>query len=69
MASLRNITYEDQGVNWRVTFEYNNDQQTGDWVEFVASFPADFGEINPDDVQTAMLELALQVARGKGVDV
>ena len=69
MASLRNIQYEDQGVNWVVSFEYNNDQQSGDWVTFSASFPGDFNLINPDDVETAMLDLALAVARGQGVDV
>lgn len=69
MASLRNIQYEDQGVKWTVSFEYNNDQQTGDWVLFEAEFPRDFGEINPGDVQVAMLDVALAVARGQGVDV
>ena len=69
MASIQNITYEDQGVNWRVTFEYTNDSQTEPWTEFVASFPADFNEINPDDVQDALLELARAVARGQGIDV
>jgi hypothetical protein len=69
MASIRNITYQDQGVNWRVTFEYNNDQQSGPWTEFVASFPADFNEINPDEVQVAMLDLAMAVARGQGIEL
>lgn len=69
MASIQKITYEDQGVNWRVSFEYSNDAQTEPWTEFVASFPADFNEIHVDDVQTAMLDLALAVARGQGIDV
>ena len=69
MASLRNITYQDQGVNWEVSFEYSNDSQTDPWTLFEAVFPRDFGEINPDDVQVAMLDIALAVARGQGVDV
>ena len=70
MASLQNITYQDQGVNWRVSFEYSDDNGvTIPWQEYVASFPADFGKINPDDVETAMLEIALAVARGDGIDV
>ena len=69
MASIRNIDYQDQGVNWKVTFEYSNDQQTDPWVEFEANFPADFGQIRSDDIEPAMLDLALWVARGEGIDV
>lgn len=69
MASIQNITYQDQGVNWRVSFEYSDDNGvTIPWQEFVAEFPRDFGDINPDDVEPAMLELARAVARGQGID-
>ena len=69
MASIRNIVFEDQGVNWRVSFEHNNDQQTGAWVLFESEFPRDFGDINPDEVEPAMLQLAMAVARGQGVEL
>ena len=67
MASFRNIDIQDQGVNWRVAYEWNVDDQTGPWTAFEAVFPRDFGEINPDDVTTEMFEIAAAVARGQGV--
>ena len=70
MASIRNITTQDQGVNWRVSFEYSDDNGvTIPWQTYEASFPADFNKISPDDVEIAMLELAQAVARGDGIDV
>ena len=68
MASLRNITYEDQGVNWKVNFEYRLDG-TSEWLAYEANFPADFGQINADDIQPAMLDIALWVARGEGIEI
>ena len=70
MASLQNITYSDNGVRWDVTFEYSQDNGVSDpWTLFEAQFPRDFGDINPDEVEMAMLEIALAVARGQGHDV
>ncbi len=67
MASIQNITFVDQGVNWRVTFEWNNDQQTGEWTLFEAQFPRDFDDIDPEEAEPVFLELAMAVARGQGV--
>ena len=67
MASIQNITVEDQGNNWRVTFEWNNDQQTGQWVLFEAQFPRDFDDIDSDEAERVFFELALAVAHGQGV--
>ncbi len=68
MASIRSITFEDQGVNWRVTFEWNNDQQTGTWTQFTALFPRDFDELG-DSPEPVLFELAAAVARNQGIDV
>ncbi len=67
MASFRNITVNDSGVKWTVTYEWNNDQQTGAWVEFSAQFPRDFGELQTDQVTPTMWELARHVAEAKGI--
>lgn len=67
MAAIRAVVIQDQGVNWRVAYEYSNDQQTDPWQPFEASFPADFGEINPDEVEQQMTMLAMAVARNQGV--
>jgi hypothetical protein len=70
MASIQNITFEDQGNNWRVAFEHSEDNGVLiPWQLFEARFPADFGDINPDDVEGAMLELGMAVARGQGIDL
>ena len=70
MASIQNIVYEDQGVNWTVSFEYSADNGvTVPWTLFEASFPRDFGDINPDDVEAEMLNIAMAVARGQGIDL
>ncbi len=69
MASIQNITFQDQGVNWRVTFEWNTDDQTGEWTLFEALFPRDFDDIGGDDQETVLFELAAAVARNQGVPV
>ena len=70
MASIQNITYSDQGVRWVVTFEYSSDNGvTVPWTLFEAQFPRDFGDINPDEVEPEMLNIAMAVARGQGHDV
>ncbi len=70
MASIQNITFEDQGVNWRVTFEYSDDNGvTIPWQLFEAQLPRDFDDIKADEVEVAMLDVALAVARGQGIDV
>ncbi len=65
MPAIQNITFEDQGVNWNVTFEWNNDQQTGVWTLFEARFPRDFDELG-DGAESALFELAFLVAQNKG---
>ena len=67
MASLRNVTSEDQGINWRVTFEWNLDDQSGPWSLFEALFPRDFDDIDSDESESVFLTLAMAVARGQGV--
>ncbi len=69
MASIQNITFEDQGVNWRVSFEWNLDDQSGPWTVFEAAFPRDFDDIGEDDQETVLFELAAAVARNQGIDV
>ena len=67
MTAVGNVRIEDQGVRWVVTYDWTNDQQTDPLQEFSAEFPRDFGEINPDQVTQAMVDLAMAVAVGKGV--
>ena len=62
------ITIEDQGVNWRVSYWFvDPDFNEGEKTFFEASFPADFNELHPDDVEQAMLELAMATARGQNI--
>ena len=56
---------EDQGVRWTISYWFVEDG--GPKTFFEAEFPRDFNEINPDQVEQAMMELAQAVARGKGV--
>lgn len=67
MAAIRNVVIEDLGASWRVFYEWSNDQQTAPWQDFEARFPRDFGEINPDETEQAMVMLAIAVAQGQGV--
>ena len=67
MTAIRAVQISDQGNNWRVNYEWSNDQQTDPWVAFEANFPQDFQQINPDDVEQAMVALAMAVAVGEGV--
>lgn len=68
MASIQNIVYGDQGVNWRVSFEYSNDDQQT-WDLFEALFPRDFDAIPEDEKEHMAFVLAASVARGQGIDV
>ena len=53
-----------------MTFEYSSDNGvTVPWTLFEAQFPRDFGDINPDEVEPEMLNIAMAVARGQGHDV
>ena len=70
------IVIEDLGVNWTVTYPFidNSVDENGDFLfnngektVMAAQFPRDFGELNPDDVEPAMMELAKAVARGKNI--
>ena len=67
MASFRNIVIQDQGVNWRVQYEWNVDDQSGEWVTFEAQFPRDFDELDADEVTPILHQLAAEVARATGV--
>ena len=67
MTAIRAVQIQDQGANWRVSYEWSNDQQTDPWIPFEANFPSGFNDLSPDDVEQAMTELAMAVARGQGV--
>ena len=70
MASLQNITYQDQGVNWKIGFEYSEDNGVSiPWTLFEANIPADLDDIKQDELESAMLDLAMAIARGQGHDV
>lgn len=68
MASLRNLVAEDQGVNWRVEFEYSLDNQET-WHTYTASFPGDLNKMDSDTVTPYMINLALELARIDGIDI
>jgi hypothetical protein len=65
-AGFRNIVIQDQGVNWRVSYEWLN-AETNQWTSFEAQFPTDFGDLNADDVTPIMHQLAAEVARSTDV--
>ena len=69
MASFRfgPNSVQDQGVNVVVTYEWNNDQQTGPWVETVVTFPSAFGDLPVDESVTILHELARRVNEARGV--
>ena len=67
MASLQNITYSDQGVNWKIGFEYSEDNGVLiPWTLFEANIPADLDDISQDELEPTMLMLAEAIARGQG---
>jgi hypothetical protein len=59
------IAIQDSGNRWTVSYWFVEDG--GPKTFFTAEFPRDVGEINPDQVEQAMMELAFAVARGKNV--
>jgi hypothetical protein len=67
MASIRNFTATDQGVNWDLSFEWNNDQQTGSWTLWEGQLPRDLDDIHPDEKEPALQTLAMAIAMGQGV--
>ena len=70
MASIQNITFDDQGVNWRIGFSYSEDNGvTVPWTVFEANIPADLDSIRSDELEPAMLQLAMAIARGQGHEV
>ena len=69
MASIRNITYEDFGVRWDISFEYTDDGQTQPWTLFECQIPSDLQDIKADDAEPAMLELGMAIARGQGIEL
>ena len=63
-------------MNWTVTYPFIDNEKdadgnflynNGEKSVIAAAFPKDFKEINPDDVEGAMMELAKAVARGKNI--
>jgi hypothetical protein len=67
-TSIRNTDVQDQGNNWTVAFEWNNDpHQQGPWTLFETQFPRDFKEINPDTVFNELISLALAVFGGQDI--
>ena len=70
MASIQNITYTDQGVNWKIGFQYSEDNGVSiPWQQFDANIPADLDDINADELEPTMLFLAQAIARGQGIEV
>ena len=73
MASIQNITFASQGVNWKITFQYSEDNGINvPWESYTATFPADFLKLRDsgdDNVEDTMLGLARAVARADGIDV
>jgi hypothetical protein len=69
MASIRNFTATDQGVNWDLSFEWNNDQQTGPWTLWEGQLPRDLDDIGEDvdERNAVLLQLSQSIARGQGV--
>jgi hypothetical protein len=59
------ISVEDQGVNWRVQFWYR--WNGGDYQFADVSFPSAFGDLNPDEVESLMVQLTVEVLRGRGL--
>lgn len=57
---------DDLGVRWTITYHWR-DTETLEEGMFTAEFPRDFNELNPSQVEEALLELALTVARNTGV--
>ena len=67
MASIQNITFEDQGVNWRIGFQYSEDNGVSiPWTLFEANIPSDLNDIPQDELEGVMWEVAMAVARGQG---
>ena len=66
-SGFRNINIQDQGVNWRVSYEWKNDDNNGAWETFEAQFPRDFDTLIPDEVTPIMHQLAAESARGQGI--
>lgn len=64
------ITVEDQGANWIVTYPYIYDPENdGTFLPkqtATVSFPSAFNDLNPDDVEDVMLQLAVAVSRARG---
>lgn len=67
MPNLRATNVEDQGVKWTVSAEVQRDRPPYDWFYYEAQFPRDFKEINPDNVESVMLQLLLEVGRQQGL--
>jgi hypothetical protein len=65
-AGFRNIDIQDQGVNWKVTYEWLN-AETNAWEPFEANFPSDFGDLLVDEVTPIMHMLAAEVAKAQGI--
>ncbi len=59
-----------QGVNWRISYWFKDDDFNGGVKTFFqAEFPRDFQEIAADagELETSLMQLAMTVARRKGI--
>ena len=68
MASIRNyeVVRNPQTGKIRVTFEHNNDDQSGEWITKTVVVPDDLGRLGRKVVEPAMLQLAKIVANRDG---
>lgn len=59
------IVIEDQGVSWRVQFWYRWNDGPKTFAD--VQFPQGFGDLRVDDVEPLMVQLAVEVLRGRGL--
>ena len=57
---------QDLGVRWTISYHWR-DTVTLEEGNFTAEFPRDFNELNPSQVEAALLQLAMTVAQNTGV--
>lgn len=59
------IVIDDQGVSWDVEFEYR--WNNGPKLHANVQFPAAFRDIDADEVEGIMVQLAVAALRGQGL--
>jgi len=65
MPSMRGLQFQDQGVNWTISFEYLDAQ--GVWQSWNGALPADLHDLKAEYAHMAFTELAMAIARGQGI--